>query len=391
MRSRAARLTFGAAAWLALGAAAFLLFRFETQIASLAASARVFDQRAREATDAVADLRVAQQAYVAAGQGVAFWMPKVASTSETVTAALTALRQSAADPGTRAAVDEAATTMTEFAGTDKRARDYISSGQQLMAADVIFTEGVTNAAAAARQIDAARVATHVANDAGQAALRKQQALALGVSALLTALVVLLLVPAQGAAEAAFVTAGLGLATAEPGRFSDVEPTVEPAKVRPSSELKVAAALVTDLGRVRDAQDFPGLLARAADMLDASGLMVWVGNAAGADLKPVLAHGYAPQVLARIPPVPRSANNAAAAAYRSGTLQIVLARPGSSTGAVVAPILSVDGCIGALSAEIRGGAETSETVQALTAIVAAQLASLVAPEAEADAGRAVATS
>ena len=386
MRSRATRLTFGVAAWLALGAAAFLLFRFETQISSLSESVRVFDRVAREATDAVVDVRVGQEAYVAAGQGVAFWMPKVASTSETISASLTTLRQLAADAGTRAAVDEAAATMSEFAGTDKRARDYIGSGQQLMAADVIFTEGVTATVAAARQVDAARVAAHVASDAAQAALRKQQALALGVCALLTAFVVLLLVPAQGV-----VVAGRGLGTAGPGRVSEVGPTVEAPKARPSPEFRLAAALVTDLGRVRDAQDFPGLLARAADMLDASGLMVWMGNTAGVDLKPVLSHGYTPQVLARTPAVPRSANNAAAAAYRSGTLQIVLSRPGGSTGAVVAPIISVDGCIGALSAEIRGGAETSESIQALTAIIAAQLASVVAPEADADATRAVATS
>jgi GAF domain-containing protein len=149
--------------------------------------------------------------------------------------------------------------------------------------------------------------------------------------------------------------------------------------------------VTDLGRVRDVQDFSGLLARVADLLDASGLIVWMGNTAGADLRPVLAHGYTPRVLARIPPVPRLANNAAAAAYRSGLLQIVLASPGGAAGAVVAPIISVDGCIGALSAEIRGGAETSESLQALAAILAAQLANVVAPEPEADAGRAAATS
>jgi hypothetical protein len=97
------------------------------------------------------------------------------------------------------------------------------------------------------------------------------------------------------------------------------------------------------------------------------------------------------VLARIPPVPRSADNAAAAAYRTGTLQIVLARPGGSAGAVVAPIISVDGCIGALSAEMRDGAEASEELQSLAAIFAAQLANVVAaaPAADVDAGPAVA--
>jgi len=81
-------------------------------------------------------------------------------------------------------------------------------------------------------------------------------------------------------------------------------------------------------------------------------------------------------------VPRSANNAAAAAYRSGTLQIVLARPGSSPGALVAPLLSPDGCIGALSAEVAGGGEASDGIQALVTIFAAQLATVIAPPPEA---------
>jgi hypothetical protein len=86
---------------------------------------------------------------------------------------------------------------------------------------------------------------------------------------------------------------------------------------------------------------------------------------------MLAHGYSEQTLARIAPVARTDDNAAAAAYRSGVLQIVLSKPGSS-GAIVAPILVPGGCIGALSAEFRGG-EASESVQAFAAIVAAQLA------------------
>jgi hypothetical protein len=45
--------------------------------------------------------------------------------------------------------------------------------------------------------------------------------------------------------------------------------------------------------------------------------------------------------------------------------------------VVAPVLTADGCIGVLSAEIRDGGEASETVQALAAIVAAQLAGVLA--------------
>ena len=54
-------------------------------------------------------------------------------------------------------IDEAAATVTEFSAIDKRARDYLKSGQQLMAADVIFTEGSDAAATAVRQIETARL------------------------------------------------------------------------------------------------------------------------------------------------------------------------------------------------------------------------------------------
>ena len=144
-----------------------------------------------------------------------------------------------------------------------------------------------------------------------------------------------------------------------------------------------AQLCTDFARVTDLAGLTALLQSAADMIDASGLVVWLGNTAGADLRPVLAHGYDDQALARMPTVARSANNAAAAAYRTGALQIVLARPGISSGAIVAPLLSPDGCIGALSAEIKGGGEASDEVQALAAIFAAQLASIVSAGAPAE--------
>jgi hypothetical protein len=391
MRSSAIRLTLGAAAWIALGAAAFLLLRSEQHITTRAASLRAFDQHAHDASDALADLRASQQAYVAAGQGVAFWMPKVAATTATVTAALESLRQSA-DGGTRTALDEAAATVAEFGNIDKRAREYLKSGQPLMAGDVIFTEGGDAAATAARQVETARLAAHQAADVAEAAIRRQQAVALGVAAGLVAMVVLLLVPvrrvkpAETTSETAPSTTATAHATAPPA-FGFVTGMEAGGPV-----LKAAADLATDFGRVRDLDELTRLLGRAAEVMDASGVMVWMGTTTGADLRPVLSHGYSSQMLARIPPVPRSGDNAAAAAYRSGTLQIVLARPGGSSGAVVAPILSAEGCVGALSAEIRAGGETSEGVQALASIFAAHLAGvLAATPGETGGSRAAATS
>ena len=67
MRSRAMRLFCGVVAWIAIGAAAVFIIRSEKQLAALRADGRAFDLHAREVTDALSDLRAAQQAYVAAG------------------------------------------------------------------------------------------------------------------------------------------------------------------------------------------------------------------------------------------------------------------------------------------------------------------------------------
>src|SRR5207249_1290497 len=139
------------------------------------------------------------------------------------------------------------------------------------------------------------------------------------------------------------------------------PARPPEPGRSATALKTAAELCTDIGRVSDLDDLKSLLGRTADLLDASGLVLWLVDASGTELRPAAAHGYPTATIARIPPVARSADNAAAAAYRTSTLQIVLSRPGSAAkGAVVAPVVSADGCIGVLAAEVRDGAEASDT-------------------------------
>jgi hypothetical protein len=387
MRSRAAKLTLGAVALIVFVAAAYFVFHSEQQTADLRARVRAFDLRARETADLLVDLRVAQQAYVAAGQGVAFWIPKVTATSAAAVQAVASLSESAASSAAQSSLRNAAASLADFAAADARARDYLKSGPDLMAADVVFTDGAQTAAAAARQVEAARVAEHQDADASEAAIRKQEAIELAAAGATGLLVILLLAMARAAEPEAqqVVVAGLGLDA--PGR--DVRPDRDTVPERPAEEpprsaprnasplLTAAAQVCTEFGRVRDFDDLAGLLGRAADVMEASGLVVWLGNTAGADLRPVLSHGYPPQTIARMPSVPKSANNAAAAAYRGGALQIVLSRPGSAAGAIVAPLLVADGCIGALSVEIRGGGETSDGIQALVGIFAAQLAGVLA--------------
>ena len=368
---------FGAIALIAIGVAALLLIRTEQTIAQRAETMRAFDQHAREASDSLEEARVGQHGYVAAGQGEAFWIGKVTASSEALGAALESL-SSAATASSRTAIEEARASANEFGNIDQRVREYLTSDQPLMAADVIFTEGSEMAATAARQVETARLAEHQVFDRDVADLRKQQAVISDSAAAVVALVVLLLIPVRRAAAQPAEESSISIA---PARLVAPPPAPAPVVAPPAttvnSLMRSAAMLATDFGRVTDLDELTRLLGRAADVLDASGLMVWMGSVSGGDLRPVLAHGYSSQVLARIPPVPRAADNAAAKAYRSGTLQIVLARPGAAIGAVVAPILSADGCIGALSAEIRGGSETSEVVQSIAAIFASHLAGVLA--------------
>lgn len=380
MFSRALRLTCGILAFLAVGAAAFLLNSSNQHIAQQAALLRAFDQHARDASDALVDARVSQQAYVAAGQGIPFWTGRASAALQSATTALTALHESAG-AGARTALDEATATVVEFAAIDKRVRDYLKSGQQLMAGDVIFTEGSDAAATAGRQIETARLAEHQADETQVTGIRKQQMLTAAVAAGLVGVIVLLLIPVPRSTVSE--TPAVSSSSIAPMAPATVEVAVPAPPRATGSMFKAATDVVTDFGRVRDLDELVRVLGRAADAMDASGLMVWAGSVDGSDLRPVLAHGYSAEMIARIPPVPRSADNAAAAAYRSGTLQIVVSRPGGSSGAVVAPILSADGCIGALSAEIRSGGETSDSVQALAIIFAAHLAGVIGTSPAAD--------
>jgi hypothetical protein len=394
MRSRALRLCCAAVAWIALGAAASFLVYSEQHLSVLQHDDRSFDLRARELTDALSDLRVAQEAYVAAGQGAEFWMVKVAQTLDGVDRSVSALRSSARSVRAHQDLETAVETLTQFRDADQRARDYLKADEQLMAADVIFTEGGENAAAAARRVESARLEEHQALDASTSLLRRQEAYALSVAGGLAALVLLVLgIGGARTVEAADSAPDISLDPSLPLKMSEAPAVAQSLPTRPVLPgLHSAAELCTDFGRVRDSHDLQRLIGRAADAMNAAGLVVWLGSAAGADLEPVLAHGYSKDTLARLPNVPRSADNAAAAAYRTGELQIVRSTPGGSTGALVVPIVSANGRIGALSAELRDGGETSESVQALATIVAAQLAGvlLAASERGPDA-RAAATS
>jgi len=159
----------------------------------------------------------------------------------------------------------------------------------------------------------------------------------------------------------------------------VERGAEPP--RSNVDLAAAAQLCTDLARVRDTSELQGLLTRAAALLDASGIVVWMGGAGGDVLWPAFSHGYTPHTLSKMQALPRDGATPVSVAFRTGLMEIVRAGSSSASGAIVAPILTSSGCAGVMAVEIRHGAETSDAEQALAGILAAQLATLVAGEGQ----------
>jgi len=427
MQLRLDRLVISALAWMIIVGSGLYLFRSEQRLARDKPALRAFDLRAREAIDTMAELRSAQQAYVAAGQGVAFWVAKVATTGDVVRAAIGALRQSATADAARTALDNATEALNQFLAADKGALDFINASQPLMASDVIFTEGSLAATTVARFIEQARLADREGMDEKESSVRRWEATVMGVAATTIGLFVLVLAPVRRGDQATSHEIArrlrpelavpsdpgidehgepleyartirlepAGAVAAEQPREPSANPTDDmrlmldsnamdrvapvPAPALPSGFFRATADLATDFGRVREIADLHGLIGRAAAMIDANGIVVWMAAPNGAELRPLLTHGYSSQVVARLTAVPRGANNAAAAAFRSGDLQVVPADH-DAAGAVVVPIHSAAGCIGALAVEVSGG-ETSERVQALVAIVSAQLANVLATDGD----------
>ena len=382
MRSRAVRFTLSALVVAALAAAGFFVFTTEQHIAQRRAAALRFEERVRAVDRALTDMRAAQHAYVAAGQSADAWIPKAADLRGEAARGIEDLRAAAATADAQASLVEASATVVELADVDSRVIDYLKSGQEVMAADVVYSEAAQKVALATNQVDAARALEQQGLDVGERENRRRQLAVLAAAAALGVATLLLLGAAPTAAPrvaAADVKAPVAAPVDDELAFR--VRTDAPRHVAPI--IKSASEICTEFGIVADQSDLVKVLGRAADLMDASGLVVWMGSTSGGDLRAAVAHVYAPQALAKMPAVPRSANNAAAAAYRTGALQIVLARPGTASGALVAPLLTPDGCIGALSAEIKGRGETSDATQALAVLFAAQLASVLAPLAIAE--------
>jgi CHASE3 domain sensor protein len=371
MQRSAARLTLLAS--LVVGgmlAASFLWIVERRSDESVATQADISIRLARM-SETVAGIGAAQRSYVAPGQLDQPWFDQASALLDQLSIDIEQAPSRLRSPGAAEAIAALADSADALIAADERTRQNLGIGQDLMASDVIFSDGhnmVDTMTAGLRDLQAAEQGAHQTR---LASLTRQRWAAFGAAAVLWVVGLLLLAKPSAIPLAAIV---------EPTqtRPSDPAGPLEAHDSHPEQgvplDLTLVAGLCTDLSRVTSPSALPDLLGRTAQVLDASGVILWIS--AGEQLFPVMGHGYAPDVLARMTPIERDGDNAAADAWRTGRLTVVHSAGPSDNGAIVAPLLGLDDCVGVLAAEVRHGVADRPAVHALATVIAAQLATVV---------------
>jgi hypothetical protein len=314
----------------------------------------------------ISAIAAAQQAFTDFGRQDVASFTQVSLLVDRITTDAAGLRAAAESPSSRERLEEFWTALSALMGAESRARERLASGDTSGAADAILASSREHVNLLNSSLQAFRE-TELANfRATRAAMVWRSWASLGVAGLVfgIGLIAFALTPWRRPAP---------IVAAQP--VAEVSaPAQTPEGAVPSIDLAAAAALSADLSQLSDQAALPDLLARAADILGARGMVIWMG--AGGELFAVAAHGYENDVLARIKPIARRADNATAAAWRSGELRRVPA-DASGYGAIVAPMLGPAGCVGVLAAEVGGERERDEATRAVAVMLASQLSGVLA--------------
>jgi hypothetical protein len=331
----------------------------QRRAAGVDAAAQDVDGRLDRMLAAASEIGATQQAYVAPGQADDASFAGVSTLVDQLSKDIALVIARARSAETRGVLHSATESIAAFVQLDAELREHLRLGEELIAADRIFAEGRRSLEAIVSPLRGARDAERAAAADARATILQQTWITVGAAALawLAGLMLLLRSNARHAAPvASFV------------------PLPAAAQARPSFDLGAAADVCVAISRIASSAELPALLARVAAVLDASGVIVWMN--VGEELFPVTSHGYDPRVVARLGSIPKSADNATAASWRSGEVKIV---PGDliSDGAIAAPMFRLDTCIGVLAAEVRHGRENDADVRAVISLISAQLASVLA--------------
>src|SRR5262245_9883470 len=350
----------------------FFVFDAHRRAADIETGAREVHSRVEQMLTAAGDFAAAQYAYVAQGQPQQPWFEQSAMILQHVGQLQSGVRPLLKSRDAVAAIGDLNRQFETVAMIEDRSREYLEQGDSLLAADLIFSEGRDSIAAAVKTLRTIDASEQQATSAMRSDLERQQWGALAGIAVIWLAGLVLLTPSAQAPQAEHSFGNLGLLDRTPADSASqpAPPAVDPA---PQPDLALVADVCGALARTTDTGSLRDVLARAAAVLDARGVVVWIG--AGEELFPALAHGYDERIVARLGPIPRNAANATAAAWRSAQMRTVPA-DAASHGAIAVPLSGVNGCVGVFAAELRDGREQSAATQAVAAVIAAQLAAIV---------------
>lgn len=378
MQNRAIRFTV-LALLLVVGAGAGLVAaNVAAQVESLEADRDEVAAQLEGVLTAINDIGTAQHTYVAPGQPAAAAFAQVATLIQRVHDNVQTVRprlQSVEAAELLTMITAGAETLVEVDGS---ARNHYRNGQTLWASEIVFGQASETLATMTQAVRGLIAAESKAQASLRADLQRSLWMVLGGSAAVWVIGLLALTWLPSGA------AGLDAAYANPNPAAEWTPPVsaiESADLAPAAavetpavDLAGTAAICAGISQITSTAAFPDLLARAATVLDATGIIIWMG--AGDALFAAAAHGYDQRMLAHVGSIPRSAENATALAWRTGEAGIV-ASDIMSNGAIVAPMFGPHGSIGVLAVEVRQGREADAATRAVTAILAAQLSTVVA--------------
>lgn len=347
------------------------------------------DQAAAQALESLLDLRATLHAYVAPGQGLPFWAARGEEAGSAVRQHVVALDAAVAPLG--GSLTDALDGLDQLEAAERRARDYVRRGDPLLGADVIFTEVRDLMAAGLEQVRSARVTLAASHDTRIAALRREQALLAGAAIGVWLLIALALAPPAKAAAvkdpaewrqelAETIKKPLPAVAAADAPAAPAAPVAPPAPAHegvPLDLVLTAGEICADMSTLTDIGALAGALDRAAAVLDAGGVIVWLAANDGSTLSPVASHGFDQKLVARIGRIQRDSANLTAAAFRDNVAR-VSAATATAPAALAVALCGPSGPVGVLSAELKPGVPADERRVALATIFAAQLSTLAAP-------------
>jgi hypothetical protein len=362
LQTRAARLTLIALLIAAGVAAAAFAWNAERRVQSIERERTAVDATTDRLLRAVASIAAAQQAYADHGQRDEASFTRVSGLLEEITVDAAELQRTAKAALSAVALRDFATALAAVRDADERAKASLMAGESLAAADALLDLARDPVETMGRSLRLVRNEESIHASTARATLTQRSWLTIAAVALIwvVGLFVLTPLPAPRVTSDAVPPAVPDAIVAEPPPLSPVD-------------LTAVATLCAEISRLTSTANLPDLLRRAAAILDARGIVIWMG--AGDELFAATASGYDPAVVSRLRPISRAADNATAAAWRTGEMRTVAAN-GNGHGAIVAPIAGPAGPVGVIAAEVRHRREDDAATRAAAAIIASQLATVL---------------